>query len=75
MSTINAGLSRDQEPWTAKEDALLGTDTDRAIAIKLRRSSVAVGGRRKKLGIPGFANKRKSEKVSDQPLPDSPSLS
>ncbi len=44
-------MLRDREPWTAEEDALLGTDTDRAIAGKIRRSSVSVSNRRKKLGI------------------------
>ena len=45
-------LSRDGEPWTPEEDAILGTDSDRVIAAKLRRSSVAVSNRRTKLGIP-----------------------
>jgi len=44
-------LDRDGEPWTPQEDALLGTDCDRAIAEKLRRSSVAVSNRRTKLRI------------------------
>jgi len=45
-------LFRDGAPWTPFEDALLGTGTDRAIAAKLQRSSVSVGNRRTKLGIP-----------------------
>jgi len=38
-------------PWTKEDDALLGTDTDRAIARRLGRTSVSVSNRRKKLGI------------------------
>ncbi len=41
----------DSRPWILAEDALLGTDTDRAIAHRIGRSSVAVSNRRKKLGI------------------------
>jgi hypothetical protein len=63
MTTNYAGLARDYEPWTVKEDALLGTDTDRVIAAKLRRSSVSIGSRRKKLGIPGYVNSRTIAKM------------
>jgi hypothetical protein len=59
MKVQNSDLSRDREPWSAKEDALLGTDADRAIAAKLQRSSVAVMSRRKKLGIPAFKNTKR----------------
>jgi hypothetical protein len=38
-------------PWTAAEDALLGTDTDREIGRRIHRSTVAIWNRRKKLGI------------------------
>jgi len=51
-------LACDGHPWTVKEDALLGTDTDRAIAAKLKRSSVSVSNRRTKLGIPRRATNR-----------------
>jgi hypothetical protein len=41
-------------PWTAEEDALIGTDTDAAIATLLPgRSRTAVKLRRIRLGIPG----------------------
>jgi len=58
MDPFYAGLARDNEPWTEQEDALLGTDKDRVIAAKLRRSSVAVTVRRTKLGIPSYSSKR-----------------
>ena len=38
--------------WTAEEDALLGTDTDRAIAAKTGRSLDMVFIRRQRLKIP-----------------------
>ena len=44
-------LLRDGKPWLPHEDALLGTDTDRAIATKLGRTTVSVSNRRKTLGI------------------------
>lgn len=40
--------------WTRREDALLGTASDAAIARKIRRSLWAVYLRRRKLGIPPF---------------------
>jgi len=43
--------SSDGFPWSKEDDALLGTDTDRAIARRLGRTSVSVSNRRKKLGI------------------------
>jgi hypothetical protein len=61
MDPHYAGLARDYEPWTKQEDALLGTDKDRVIAVKLQRSSVAVAVRRKKLGIESY-QKRRPEK-------------
>lgn len=59
-------LSRDGEPWTPQEDALLGTTTDRAIAAKLQRSSVAVSNRRTKLGIA----RRQKEPIATHVGPD-----
>jgi hypothetical protein len=41
--------------WTAEEEALLGTDTDEAIASQLQRTKFAVGFRRWRLRIPRFA--------------------
>jgi hypothetical protein len=60
MNTYYAMLDRDREPWTEHEDALLGTDTDRAIAAKLGRSTVSVGNRRVKLGISAFVKRRRN---------------
>ena len=51
LAEYSRAYLHDQEHWSPNEDALLGTDTDRAIAEKLGRSSVAVTNRRKKLGI------------------------
>jgi hypothetical protein len=55
---LDGQMARDQQPWTPQEEALIGTDTDRAIAAKLKRSSTAVSNRRMKLGIPSY-NKRR----------------
>jgi hypothetical protein len=44
--------------WTKREDALLGTDSDTAIARKIRRSLWAVYLRRRKLGIAPFRRQR-----------------
>jgi len=41
-------------PFSAREIALLGTDTDRAIAKRLRRNPGTVDEKRRKLGIPPF---------------------
>lgn len=38
--------------WSAEQDAVVGTDTDRAVAAQLGRSVVAVRDRRRKLGRP-----------------------
>jgi hypothetical protein len=38
--------------WTADQDALLGTDTDQAVATKLNKTRAAVRARRHRLGIP-----------------------
>jgi hypothetical protein len=65
MDPHYTGLARDYEPWTEQEDALLGTDIDRVIATKLKRSSVAVGMRRKKLGIPSAKARRPAPAQSD----------
>jgi len=50
-------LPCDGDPWTAQEDALLGTACDRVIGEKLGRSTVSVSNRRIKLEIPGFGRK------------------
>jgi hypothetical protein len=60
-NTLN-GLDRDREPWTEKEDLLLGTDLDRVIAAKLGRSSTAISNRRKKLRIPAFTKRTSSNR-------------
>jgi len=41
--------------WTEAEHAVLGTDTDAAVARRLGRSFQAVNDRRRLLGIPPFA--------------------
>lgn len=49
--------ARDGQPttWTAEEDALLGTATDRHVARVLGRATNAVATRRSRLGIPPAA--------------------
>jgi hypothetical protein len=55
----------DDKPWTKQDDALLGTDTDRAIAARLERSTGAVIYRRKRLNIEGFRTRAKrDEKIA-----------
>jgi hypothetical protein len=54
MEFLDGQMARDREPWTEKEDALLGTDTDRVIAAELKRSTVSVSNRRVKLGVSSF---------------------
>jgi len=44
--------------WTIAEELLVGTDTDRAIARKLNRTSHSVIVKRWKLGIPGFRRRK-----------------
>jgi DNA-binding Lrp family transcriptional regulator len=56
----------DDRPWTKQEDALLGTDTDRAIAARLGRSTGAVIYRRKRLNIEGFRTRAKRD--DEQPV-------
>jgi hypothetical protein len=57
----------DDRPWTKQEDALLGTDTDRAVAARLQRSTGAVIYRRKRLNIEGFRTRSKrAEKRADK---------
>jgi len=41
-------------PFSAREITLLGADTDRAIARRLRRNPGTVDEKRRKLGIPPF---------------------
>ncbi len=56
-------MQNDGRPWTPADDALLGSDTDRRVAHRLGRSSVAVSNRRVKLGISlaGRAAQREAE--------------
>jgi hypothetical protein len=58
---LDGQMARDHEPWTSQEDALLGTEKDRIIAAKLKRSSTAVSNRRVKLGIPAAKNRQLAE--------------
>jgi hypothetical protein len=39
-------------PWTAEEEALLGTMADAEVAVRTNRTLQAVYDRRRKLGIP-----------------------
>lgn len=41
-------------PWTEEEEALVGTDTDGAIAEQLGRTPMAVRNKRRALGIAPF---------------------
>src|SRR5581483_11332512 len=41
-------------PWTAEEEALLGTMTDRDVGVRTGRSPATVYARRAELGIPSF---------------------
>lgn len=41
--------------WTDRDEALLGTDLDRLIAVKLNRTPNAVTQRRIALGIPAYS--------------------
>ena len=43
--------SVERRAWTAEEDALLGTMTDREVAARLGRSVHVVAHRRQRLGI------------------------
>lgn len=52
--------------WTPNEDALLGTDRDRAVAQKVGRTIAAVRQRRQALGIPAYIV---SPQISDKILP------
>ena len=63
--------------WTAREEALLGTLTDRALAARLKRTLTAVTAKRIKLGIApsqphtrtwSKAELRKLGKISDARL-------
>jgi hypothetical protein len=50
-------------PFTAAEDALLGTATDREIAVRLNRDLQTIYGRRKRLGIPPFVKRKPQKRV------------
>jgi hypothetical protein len=45
-------------PFTATEDALLGTMTDKALAARLDRHPKSIHERRRVLGIPSFPTRR-----------------
>ena len=48
-----------RRPWTAEELALLGTDTDAAVARRIGRTQTAVYMQRRKLGLaPGIPHTR-----------------
>lgn len=49
-----SGRARGSRPWTAAEDALLGTATDAEVAATIGRKRYTVQERRAKLGIPAF---------------------
>jgi hypothetical protein len=49
------------KPWTANEESLLGTASDRDIALKIGRSIKIVRARRCELGVPSFRWKRHLE--------------
>jgi hypothetical protein len=53
-----SGLSR---PWTAAEEALLGTMDDLALAEKLDRLGDEVAKRRRRLGIPAYTRRQRAE--------------
>ena len=57
--------------WTIAEELLIGTDTDRAIARKLNRTSHSVLKKRWALGIPGF-NRRKPWTEAEERLVRTP---
>lgn len=51
---VARGFASTRAPWTAREIALLGTDSDEKIAAKLGVTKSSVFVRRKKLGVPAF---------------------
>jgi hypothetical protein len=53
-SARRAKVMYGKRPWTCEEDALLGTNTDRAIGQLIDRNETTVHGRREKLGIAPF---------------------
>ncbi len=48
-----ASISRQRGGWTPEQEALLGTDTDKAVAALLGRTPQSVTSHRRQLGIPG----------------------
>jgi hypothetical protein len=48
--------------WTAEQLALLGTDTDEAVAARVGRTANAVRQMRTSLGIPTFLDRRRRER-------------
>jgi hypothetical protein len=66
--TRELDLGRHLEPgyhgpwWSAEQLALLGTDTDEAIASRIGRTASAVRQMRTSLGIPTFLDRRRRER-------------
>jgi len=59
--------------WTAEEEAMLGTMTDKQLARRLRRSLDGIKSHRWRLGTPGYRRARKWTKREDAllgPTPD-----
>jgi len=58
-------------PWTAEEDALLGTVKDRDVGERIGRSESAVSDRRYVLGVAAFTKrKRRGKPISWTPATD-----
>jgi hypothetical protein len=55
-------------PFTPREIAFLGTDTDRAIAKRLRRNAGTVEQKRRALGIPSFSAGRPSQPFTPEEI-------
>ncbi len=50
-----------KQRWTEPESLILGTDMDRVIAKRLKRSVLSVTHKRRALGIKGFSRQRRAE--------------
>ncbi|HEY5233631.1 MAG TPA: hypothetical protein VIK35_08870 [Verrucomicrobiae bacterium] len=55
--SLNARKTYPMRPWTPQETMLAGTTWDGKVAAQIGRSEVSVRMRRKKLGIPAFAQR------------------
>jgi hypothetical protein len=67
----DAAASRGGVPWTAEEDALLGTMKDKEVAARTGRTEDAVSDRRYDLGVPAFVSGRLTANRSSGRLPRS----